>query len=70
MPYKEITDLATNLQVLLPKRAQKIFIDRFDSCYFEYNRDEVIAFKCAWVAVKNSGYKKDTKTGKWKLVRK
>ena len=66
MPYSSINDLPDNVTNVLPKHAQEIFKEAFNSAYDEYkdpedrrgddNREDV-ARKVAWSAVKQK-YKK------------
>lgn len=58
MPYKDIQELPENIQNVLPKNAQKIWMRAFNSSINEY--DEETAFKIAWYAVKVK-YKKTDK---------
>jgi cation transport regulator len=61
MPYRTIEDLPDSISRVLPKHAQDIFKEAFNSAYAEYKdpverRDnatrEETAFKVAWAAVK------------------
>ncbi|HIA55363.1 MAG TPA: cation transporter [Candidatus Melainabacteria bacterium] len=63
MPYLSIDDLPPPVRNNLPRHAQKIFKDAFNSSYkIHHDEDEVTSFKIAWAAVK----KKYTKqNGKW-----
>lgn len=73
MPYQNITELPDNVKDVLPKHAQDIFKEAFNSAYDEYKdpderrddsgRDEV-AFRVAWSAVKKAGYEKGD-DGQW-----
>lgn len=69
MPYKSINDLPDNVRDVLPRHAQEIFQEAFNSAFDEYaergpeGREET-AFKVAWAAVKKK-YRKNDKTGKW-----
>lgn len=69
MPYKSINDLPDNVRDVLPRHAQEIFQEAFNSAFDEYaergpeGREET-AFKVAWAAVKKK-YRKNEKTGKW-----
>lgn len=74
MPYNNNADLPDSVTKHLPKHAQDIYREAFNSAYKEYEdkgkrqdqsetREEV-AHKVAWAAVKNE-YKKD-ETGEWK----
>jgi cation transport regulator len=64
MPYVSIEDLPDPVRHSLPKHAQEIFKEAFNSAYHEYENDtdEVRAFKIAWGAVKKTYEKKN---GKW-----
>jgi cation transport regulator len=62
MPYKSISDLPKSVRDHLPRHAQEIFKETFNSAWHEYadpdkrrgddSREEV-AFKVAWAAVKH-----------------
>jgi cation transport regulator len=67
MPYKTINDLPRSVKHVLPKHAQDIYKEAFNSAYDEYkdpedrrgNADrEEVAHKVAWSAVKKAGYQK------------
>lgn len=59
MPYGSIYELPPSVQNVLPKPAQEIFRDAFNSAWKEdLGEEEVRAFKKAWIAVKKS-YRKD-----------
>lgn len=72
MPYKSNADLPDNVTNVLPKHAQDIFREAFNSAYDEYkdpedrrgdaDREET-ARRVAWAAVKNKYEKGDD--GKW-----
>lgn len=69
MPYKSISDLPDNVRDVLPRHAQEIFQEAFNSAYDEYAERgaegrEVTAFKVAWAAVKKK-YRKNEESGKW-----
>jgi cation transport regulator len=69
MPYKSTADLPDSVRDNLPKHAQEIYQEAFNSAYDEYKERgpegrEVTAHKVAWAAVKKK-YKKDEKSGKW-----
>ncbi|MFZ2171316.1 MAG: putative cation transport regulator ChaB [Methylococcaceae bacterium] len=62
MPYKNISDLPKSVRDHLPKHAQEIFKEAFNSAWNEYidpdkRRDhdsrEEVAYKIAWAAVKH-----------------
>jgi cation transport regulator len=74
MPYKAINDLPDRVKENLPKHAQEIYLEAFNSAWDQYaepkerrgeaTREET-AHKVAWSAVKKV-YEKDEKTGEWK----
>lgn len=61
MPYRSIKTLPKSVRDNLPKKAQEIYMKVFNNADEKY-KDEVIAHKVAWSAVKKE-YKK--KEGKW-----
>ena len=73
MPYDKISDLPDSVRDNLPKHAQEIYKEAFDSAWNEYDdpedrrgdasREET-AHKVAWSAVKQKYEKKDD--GRWK----
>jgi cation transport regulator len=72
MPYKSIADLPDSVRDNLPKHAQEIYQEAFNSAYDEYKERgpegrEVTAHKVAWSAVKKK-YRKDETSGKWELA--
>ena len=65
MPYSSNRDLPANVRHVLPAAAQTIFRKAFNNAHEKY-KDEVIAFKVAWSAVK----RKYEKSGdKWVKVK-
>lgn len=73
MPYKSLSDLPESVKHVLPKHAQEIYQEAFNSAWDEYdkpserrdhNSREETAHRVAWAAVKNI-YEKDESTGKW-----
>ncbi len=72
MPYDKITDLPSAVRDNLPKHAQEIYKEAFNSAWDQYadpeerkgdaSREEV-AHRVAWSAVKNVYGKNDD--GKW-----
>ncbi|MGZ5199445.1 MAG: ChaB family protein [Telluria sp.] len=69
MPYKSIDDLPDSVRGVLPRHAQEIFQEAFNSAYDEYKERgpegrEQTAFRVAWAAVKKK-YRKNEDTGKW-----
>ena len=75
MPYyKNENDLPESLKDNLPKHAQEIYREAFNSAWEEYKNPEdrrgdasreKTAHRVAWSAVKKD-YEKDTDSGKWK----
>ncbi len=72
MPYKQISELPENVTNVLPKHAQEIFKEAFNSAWEQYKdpderRDdssrEDVARRVAWSAVKKT-YEKGT-DDKW-----
>jgi cation transport regulator len=70
MPYKTINELPDNVTNVLPKHAQEIFLEAFNSAYDQYKDSEdrrgndsreSVARKVAWNAVKKKYEKGDTK---------
>ncbi len=67
MPYKAINELPESVQHVLPKHAQDIYKEAFNSAYDQYkspedrqgsaDREET-SHKVAWSAVKKAGYQK------------
>lgn len=73
MPYKTISDLPERVTDNLPKHAQEIYKEAFNSAWDQYDEPEErrgdatreeTAHKVAWSAVKKD-YEKDEKSGKW-----
>lgn len=73
MPYKTINELPESVQNVLPKHAQDIYKEAFDSAYEQYDKPgerrgdesrEEAAHKVAWSAVKKAGYSKGS-DDKW-----
>ena len=67
MPYTSINELPEGVKNVLPKHAQDIYKEAFNSAHEEYKnpkerRDdadlEETAHKVAWSAVKKAGYEK------------
>lgn len=73
MPYETITELPDSVKHVLPKHAQDIYKEAFNSAYDQYgspverrgneSREEA-AHKVAWSAVKKAGYGKGS-DGNW-----
>ncbi len=51
MPYRTNRDLPESVRHVLPAAAQAIFREAFNGAFAQY-KDEVVAFKVAWTAVK------------------
>ena len=64
MPYDRLKDLPQGVRDNLPKHAQEIYKEAFNSAWEEYDHDEERAHRVAWSAVKKK-YEKDEKTGDW-----
>ena len=67
MPYSSINELPEQVQHVLPKHAQDIYKEAFNSAYDQYDSPkkredgagrEETAHKVAWSAVKKGGYEK------------
>jgi cation transport regulator len=64
MTYKKVSELPDRVRDNLPKHAQEIYKEAFNSAFEQYDNNEERAHRVAWGAVKKS-YKKDKKSGKW-----
>jgi cation transport regulator len=64
MTYKKVADLPDSVRDNLPKHAQEIYKEAFNSAWEQYDHNEERAHRVAWGAVKKS-YRKDDKSGKW-----
>ncbi|MFY4776124.1 ChaB family protein [Metabacillus sp. RGM 3146] len=62
MPYDSRNELPDSVKDNLPKHAQEIFKEAFNSANEEYKKEET-AFKVAWSAVKQK-YEKNS-DGNW-----
>lgn len=67
MPYKSINDLPESARNVLPKHAQEIYKEAYNSAHQQYDRPEErqgdasreeTAHRVAWAAVKKAGYEK------------
>jgi cation transport regulator len=74
MPYKSVSELPDSVKDNLPKHAQEIYMEAFNSAWDQYDEPEErrgdasreeTAHKVAWAAVKKK-YEKDDDSGKWK----
>jgi len=73
MPYEKLKDLPESVRDNLPKHAQEIYQEAFNSAWDQYKdpedrrgdatREET-AHRVAWAAVKKV-YEKDEDSGKW-----
>lgn len=72
MPYDKLSDLPSSVRDNLPKHAQEIYKEAYNSAWEQYDRPEErrgdasreeTAHRVAWSAVKNE-YEKDDE-GKW-----
>jgi cation transport regulator len=73
MPYNSVSDLPAPVRDHLPKHAQEIYKEAFNSAYDQYDTPgerrgddtrEETAHQVAWAAVKRK-YEKNEKTGDW-----
>ena len=73
MPYTTISHLPENVKNVLPKHAQEIFLEAYNSAWDEYDKPserrgnssrEETAFRVAWAAVKKK-YEKNDSNGTW-----
>lgn len=62
MPYEKLSELPDQVKDNLPKHAQEIFLEAFNSAEEQYDNEDR-AFATAWSAVKQK-YEKDD-SGKW-----
>lgn len=67
MPYISINELPESVKNVLPKHAQEIYKEAFNSAYDQYAKPEErrgdadreeTAHRVAWAAVKKAGYEK------------
>jgi cation transport regulator len=74
MPYEKIKELPDSVRDNLPKHAQEIYKEAYNSAWDQYDEPEErrgdasreeVAHKVAWNAVKKK-YEKDEKSGEWK----
>jgi len=73
MPYDGLSDLPESVRNVLPKHAQEIYKEAYNSAWDQYDQPEErrgdatreeTAHRVAWAAVKKQ-YEKNEKTGKW-----
>lgn len=74
MPYKSNTDLPEGVQNVLPRHAQDIYREAYNSAWEQYDTPEErrgdssreeTAHRVAWAAVKKI-YEKNEASGKWR----
>lgn len=74
MPYEALRELPESVREHLPKHAQEIYKEAYNSAWEQYDQPEErrgdasreeTAHKVAWAAVKNK-YEKDEQSGEWK----
>jgi cation transport regulator len=74
MPYKSVGELPESVRDNLPKHAQEIYQEAFNSAWEQYDEPEErqggasreeTAHKVAWAAVKKK-YEKEEGSGKWR----
>lgn len=73
MPYSSIDELPDSVRENLPKHAQEIYQEAFNSAFDQYAERgaegrEQTAHKVAWTAVKKK-YEKDEASGKWHPIK-
>jgi cation transport regulator len=75
MPYKSVGDLPESVRDNLPKHAQEIYQEAFNSAWEQYDEPEErrggasreeTAHRVAWAAVKKK-YEKDEGSGHWRV---
>lgn len=63
MSYERITSLPDSVKNNLPKHAQEIYKEAYNSAWDEYDHDEERSHRVAWAAVKQKYHKNDK--GNW-----
>ena len=63
MPYERTAELPDSVRDNLPKHAQGIYKEAFNSAWNDFDHDEPRAHRVAWGAVKRSYHKNDD--GRW-----
>lgn len=63
MPYDRTADLPESVRDNLPKHAQNIYKEAFNSAWEEYGHEEARAHRVAWGAVERSYHK--NADGRW-----
>jgi cation transport regulator len=73
MPYNNLSDLPDNVRNVLPKHAQEIYKEAYNSAWDQYDEPEErrgdasreeTSHRVAWSAVKRQ-YEKNEDSGKW-----
>ena len=63
MPYDRLSDLPDSVRDNLPKHAQEIYKEAYNSAWDQYGHEEDRAHRVAWGAVERKYHKNDE--GKW-----
>ena len=63
MPYDKRTELPDSVKDTLPKHAEEIYKEAYNSAWDQYDHDEERAHRVAWSAVKQKYHKNDD--GEW-----
>ena len=63
MPYENRGDLPDAVKDNLPKHAEEIYRETFNSAWDQYEHDEARAHRVAWAAVKDQYHKNEN--GEW-----
>jgi cation transport regulator len=63
MPYEKLADLPDSVRDNLPKHAQEIYQEAYNSAEEQYDEEDR-RHRVAWSAVKEK-YKKDEDSGEW-----
>jgi cation transport regulator len=63
MPYERLSELPGSVRDNLPKHAQEIYKEAYNSAWEQYHHEEERAHRVAWGAVERSYHKNEE--GKW-----
>ena len=63
MPYRNRGDLPDSVKDNLPRHAEEIYKEAFNSAWDQYDQDEARSHRVAWGAVKEKYHK--NKDGDW-----
>ena len=63
MPYERLQDLPERVRDNLPKHAQEIYKEAYNSAWDQYGHEEDRAHRVAWGAVEKKYHRNDE--GKW-----